>query len=84
MASIHIKRVSEHIYVVRQYDAVMSVAIGQMSEEKLRAHLRAQQLMNFTASEIFEWAQHRRRNYRAIAPNVLKAPGSDVRWLHHF
>ena len=32
----------------------MSVAIGEMSEEKLRAHLRAQQLVDYTAGEVVD------------------------------
>jgi hypothetical protein len=54
VASIHIKRISEHTYAVRQYDEVMSVGIGEMSEEKLHAHLSAQQLMDYTASEVVD------------------------------
>ena len=54
MANIHIKRISEHTYTVRQYDEVMSVGIGEMSEEKLHTHLEAQHLLDYTASEVFE------------------------------
>lgn len=54
MASIHIKRISEHLYAVRQYDEVMSIGIGEMSEEKLHAHLTARHLMNSTPREIVD------------------------------
>jgi hypothetical protein len=54
VASIHIKRISEHTYAVRHYDEVMSIGISEMSEEKLHAHLGAQQLMDYTASEVVD------------------------------
>jgi hypothetical protein len=54
MPSMQIKRIAEATYSVRQYDEVMSVGIGEMNEEKLHAHLEAQQLMDYTASEVVD------------------------------
>ena len=54
MASIHIKRISEHAYAVRLYDDVLSVGLGEMSEAKLHSQLEAQQLMDCTASEVVD------------------------------
>lgn len=54
VASIYIKRISEHSYAVRQYDDVMSIGIGEMNEERLHAHLTARNLMNYTPSEVVD------------------------------
>jgi hypothetical protein len=54
MASMQIKRISEHTYVVRQYDEVISVDLGEMSETKIHGHLMDRQLMDRTPGDILD------------------------------
>ena len=54
MASMQIKRISEHTYVVRQYDEVISVDLGEMSETKVHGHLMDRQLMDHTPDDILD------------------------------
>ena len=54
MASMHIKRISEHIYAVRQYDEVLSVDLGEMSKKRLHGHLMGRRLLDRTPGDVLD------------------------------
>jgi hypothetical protein len=54
MASMHIKRISEHTYAVRQYDEILSVDLGEMNENKLHGHLTVRHLMGHTPDGVLD------------------------------
>ena len=53
MVAMQIRRIAEDRYIVRQYDDVLSVELGEMTRNKLNRHLRRDLILR-TPEDIFQ------------------------------
>lgn len=54
LARMRITRITEAAYIVRQYDHVATVHLGEMSKQKLLAYLTTRHLMSSQPNEVIE------------------------------
>jgi hypothetical protein len=54
MAHMHIKRIADDRYAVRQFDDVLSVELAEMSGKKLDEHLRVRDLIVCTPENVLQ------------------------------
>ena len=52
MFSMHIKRTAQNTYIVRQYDDVLSINLGEMNEKKLHTHLAGRDLLDAKPADV--------------------------------
>ena len=57
MAILRIRRVAQNRYALWEYDPVLSVNLGEMSEETLEGHLLCRDLVNYTAFDVLHFLE---------------------------